>query len=371
MKKNPPLRYPWYSFVETGWGWGFLHPYKQVGKPLLLYEINCFRTDKFRAEFPLLHAICGSWSDLDGIFFYQWDYHFSRGEATLWDDRLYYPTPDHEWHGVTTYSDEVFLSQALTAGLLFRHGLLKPPEKPTIVRYGRNDLSNIHQHWYGVLHRIFPTMLLHGLQITFDPNLTETKVEGQTMDEKEWGEQDWRISDALHWSRREGFLKLDLPTAKAASGFLPPNLDFRDGVRLEGVRKLWLDPDDFAPSKDGQGKSYHPYYVFTMVSEDGQSLAQAKRILVSLVSTSHNAGFAFDPKRAGPYGSGLPPAILSHGTKPVQVNRVGATLVVPFAKGWHYRKLDFSLRPFEEGVAQGKVTIEPTEPLCLLVIERP
>jgi len=48
-----------------------------------------------------------------------------------------------------------------------------------------------------------------------------------------------------------------------------------------------------------------------------------------------------------------------------------ATLVIPFAKGWHYRKLDFSLRHFEEGAVQGKVTIDPTEPLFLMVIERP
>ncbi|MFA0752058.1 MAG: hypothetical protein SLRJCFUN_002461 [Candidatus Fervidibacter sp.] len=301
-----------------------------------------------------------------------WDYGFSRGEPTLWDDRLYYPTLDHSWHGVTTYSDEIFLSQAFVSGLLFRLGLLKPPDKPTIVRYGRNDLQNIRQQWYGVLHRVFPTMLLHGLQITFDPNLPETKVEGQMVDEKEWGEQDWRIGDVLHWSRQEGFLKLDLPAAKAAAGFLPPSLDFRDGVRLEGVRKLWLDPDDFAPSKDGQGKSYRPYYVFTMVSENGENLAQARRIFVSLVSTSHNAGFTIDPERLGPGGGdGIAPAILSHGTKPVLVNRVGAILVVPFAKGWHYRKLDFSLRPFEEGTAQGKVIIAPTDPLFLLVIERP
>lgn len=374
LKRKPPLHYPWYSFVEGGWGWGFVHPYKQANKPLLLYEINCYRTDRFRAEFPLLHAIGGCWSDLDGIFFYIWDYGFSRDEKMLTSDRLYYPTTDHGPHGYVSYSDEVFLSQAYVAGVIFSQGLLKPPPEPTIVRYGRNDLNDIRQKWYGILHRIFPTHLRYGVRIAFDPKAEETKVEGPTIGERAWDEQGWKVGEVLQWDREEGSLRLELTAAKSAAGFLPPDLAFRDGVQIKGIRKLWFDSDDLTPPTDGKAGSYRPYYVFTMVSENGQPLPEAKRIWISLVSTSQNAGFAFDPRRApvtGASGQKMAHGILSLGTAPVQVNRVGATLIIPFAKGWRYRKLDFALRPFEEGTMKGEVVIAPTDPVFLLILERP
>ena len=40
----------------------------------------------------------------------------------------------------------------LTAGRIFTQGLLKPPPNPTIVRYGNDELNNIRQKWYGILH---------------------------------------------------------------------------------------------------------------------------------------------------------------------------------------------------------------------------
>ena len=374
LKKKLPLRYPWYTFIETkldmslGPG-GFLHPYKIVGKPTLLYEINCYRSDKFRAEFPILHAICGSWSDLDGIFFYTWDYGFNYNEQTLPNEILRYPTPDHYWHGVVFYTDEIFLSQIFTAGLLFKNRILKPPDKPTIIHYGKDYLFNINQKWYGILHEICPTMLVNGLQIRFDPNLPETKIDGPIVKEIK---KFWKIDEVLHWDEEKGFLKLDLPSAKVAAGFLPPNLEFKDGVQLKGICKLWLDPDDLEPPQEGEPGKYKPYYVFSMVSEDGQELEKTNRIWISLVSTSHNAGFVFDPSRIEtPHGDGIPKAILSYGTKPVQVNRVGATIIIPFAKNWNYRKLDFSMKSFEQGIVKEKIAIVPTDPLFLLVIEKP
>ncbi|HID72740.1 TPA: hypothetical protein EYP38_02255, partial [Candidatus Micrarchaeota archaeon] len=195
IKRRPPLRYPWYTFIEGGPGFPFLHPYRQEGKPLLLYEINCQRTDKFRAEFPLLHAVCASWADLDGVFFYIWDYGFSRDEKRLPKDHLYYPTMDHPPHGYILYSDEVFLATCLTAGKIFLHGYLKPPERPTVVRYGREDLDNIRQQWYGVLHRIYATALKHGLSIAFDPSSERTRIEGEALEAE--GLRKWSLDKRL------------------------------------------------------------------------------------------------------------------------------------------------------------------------------
>lgn len=287
LRRKPPLHYLWYSFTERLPGWGFIHPYKQAGKPLLLYEVNCYRTDKFRAEFPLLHALCGSWQDLDGIFFYQWDYAFGRGEENLAIDRLHYPTTDHGWHGVTTYSDQIFLASAFTSGRIFRLRLLKPPENPTVVRYGSKDLNDIRQHWYGALHRVSPTVFLYGLRITFDPSAEGTTIVGKTIEEKQWKGRRWQLGDELLWDAEQGSVILDLPTSKACAGFLPPEVQFKDGVKVRGIRKLWFDADDIMKN-DREVSTYRPYYCFTMVSDNGVPLARSSRVIITLVSTSQN-----------------------------------------------------------------------------------
>jgi len=371
-QRKPPLHDPWYSFVEQGPKWGFLHPYKQVNKPLLLYETNAYRTDKFRAEFPLLHAIGGSWSDLDGIFYYQWDYGFTRDQQRVVTDRLYYPTTDHGWHGVTMYSDEVFLAQMRTAGRLFLQGLVRPPPQPTVVRYGQDQLNNAHQPWYGVLHGLLPTALRYGVELAIDPKASESKVEGPTVEAKAWNGKEWRIGEELVWNVERGSLMLDLPTVKAAAGFLPPELVFRDGVKVQGVRKLRFDPDDVAPRQGDKPRTDRPYYCFTLVSDDGLPLAQSKRILLSLVSTSQNLGFQFDPAKVPHTGSDaqkLAHGIVSAGTAPVQVNRVGATIVAPLLKGKQYHKLDFALQVFEKGIASDTFVITPDQPLFIALLE--
>lgn len=372
LQKKPPLHYPWYSFVERGPGWGFIHPYRQAGKPLLLYEINDYRSDKFRAEFPLLQAITGSWSGLDGIFFYQWDYGFTGDEQQLVNDRLYYSTTDHGWHGVTLYSDEVFLAQMRTASRIFLQGLVKPPPQPTTVRYGKADLDNLRQHWYGPLHGIFPTALHYGLQIAFDPQAEETRVEGPTVKAKEWDGREWRVGKELVWSVDEAFVNLDLPTVKAAAGFLPRELAFQHDVKVRAVQKLWPDADDKMPNQAEGRSADKPYYCFTLVSDDGLPLIKSRRILVSLVSTSQNLGFAFDPSRVPHTGSDaqkMARGIVNAGKVPVQVNRVGAKISAPFLRGKRYRKLDFKLRTFEEGSVKNEFSISPNEPLFIAIIE--
>ncbi len=143
---------------------------------------------------------------------------------------------------------------------------------------------------------------------------------------------------------------------------------FRDGVKVQGVGKLWTDPDDIAPPKEGKAGQYRPYYAFTLVSDDGLALAQSKRLLVSLVSTSQNTGYAFDPAKvpqAGPDAQTMAKGILSRGTMPVQVNRVGASVAAPFLIGKKYSKLDFGMEAFEQGEVKDKFVIAHTDPLFI------
>jgi hypothetical protein len=260
----------------------------------------------------------------------------------------------------------------LTAGRIFTQGLLKPPPNPSIVRYGNDELNNIRQKWYGILHGLDPTYLQNGVQIEFDPEASETKVKGPVLKKENPSEVTWRIGNEMVWNAEQGFVMLDLPTVKAAAGFLPEELTFRDRVKVEGIRKRRFDNDDFTNSQDKTTDNYRPYYSFTMVSEDGLPLVESKRIALSLVSTSQNLGFVFDPSKI-PHTSSdaekFARGIVSPGSAPVQVNRVGATVSAPFLKGKQYRKLDFTLRVFEKGLVDDKLIIKPDQPLFIARFE--
>jgi len=94
--------------------------------------------------------------------------------------------------------------------------------------------------------------------------------------------------------------------------------------------------------------------------------------VLSLVSTSQNWGFVFDPSKvrhAGSDAKKLADGIVSRGAAMVQVNHVGATNSTPCLKGKQYRKLDFTLQVFEKGEVKDNFVVTPRQPLFIAFFE--
>ena len=98
------------------------------------------------------------------------------------------------------------------------------------------------------------------------------------------------------------------------------------------------------------------YVEFTLASADGLPLAQTKKAVLSVVSTSFNSGFKLDESRIRnaflwSANKGATVSIGDPGGKPL-VARVDAVIDLPLFDGADYRFLDWN---YDE-IARGKIT---------------
>lgn len=351
--KSDP-RYPWLSGLTSPPRLYNLDTCTVADKPFVIYETNIHRPAKYRAEFPMRLATYGCWQDWDGIFFYVWSDGVIKRIATD-EDYLKWPLEyrgtGYQWHGIVFCNDEVLLSQMRLAGEVFKNGLIRPAPQPTVFTFGKDQLSDMAWHYYGGYGSRYDfmhsTSFARGARIRFDPD-GPSRTDGPVV--KELTGSSLRPSSEILWDWGHGRLVLDAPGVKAALGFLGGGASFGD-TTLRGVK---------------------PEYVcFAVASTDGQPLPQCHEAVMSLVSTSDNTGFTFDPEKmqnatSNPVGH----AVVTWGTLPIQVVRPESEISLPWAQGMTATRLDFALRELSREIVKGPLGISSSEPVFYLLLKR-
>jgi hypothetical protein len=350
-----PLR-PWHAPLTSPPRLYQLDTVTVADKPFVIYETNIFRPSRYRADFPMRLATYGSWQDWDGIFFYVWTDGVIKRIATDEDHArqpLEYRAASHIWHGIVFGTDEVLLSQMRVAGEVFKRFLLRPAPHPTIFTFGKDRLTSMAWHYYGGygsyydwIHR---TSFVHGARIRFDPD-DPSETEGPIV--KDEPTSPLRPSPEILWDWKRGRLVLDAPAVKAALGFLRGAADFGD-TKVSGIT-----PD---------------YACFAVVSTDGRPLEECREAVLSLVSTSDNTGFIFDPEKMAQAPEGtdrVGAGVVSWGQLPVDVVRPAAVLDLPWARGMTAIKRDFALREISLETLDGHLVIRAQEPVFVVELMR-
>lgn len=116
------------------------------------------------------------------------------------------------------------------------------------------------------------------------------------------------------------------------------------------------------------------YFEFTLTSTDGLPLAQAKRAIISAVSTSFNSGFQLDEsKMRREFQWQQNPGAMPNGggRAPVLVARVNATVVAPALNGMRYILRDWHMNALAQGIVKGgTLRIEAKQPVFIIELWR-
>jgi hypothetical protein len=162
----------------------------------------------------------------------------------------------------------------------------------------------------------------------------------------------------------------DAPSAASYTGFFAQNggpVKFGNGIVLDNVT---INNPDGMPYPVSNGEKY---VSLGIVAVDGKSFDESKKVIVSLVSTSFNAGFSLDhdavadrrPCDGMKFGGDVP------GKPPVLVARVGATLTAPQLDGMNYILRDWYFRPIGKGIVKSaRLTIPSDKPVFFIELTR-
>ncbi|MBN1553984.1 MAG: hypothetical protein JXA11_04510 [Phycisphaerae bacterium] len=182
-------------------------------------------------------------------------------------------------------------------------------------------------------------------------------------------------TDQITVAWRKGYLQMESPSAKVIVGFLPDRWEFTDGVRLENITVH--NPPGQSFVIDGER-----FAAISLVAEDGKPLAKARRLLLSAVSTSFNAGFRLHDELMNPLKTtgldwGVPRGKLFYyeptpkGSPPVLTSRVSLTVKGDFLKGLSYTLYDWEMRNIGGGVIDGEsFTLPADKPITFVKFKR-
>ena len=356
-------RFPWFSGLEElprlAGGQPWIEQNRVEGKPYLVYETQIEQPAKYRAEFPLRLATLGSIQDWDAVC---WHYFGAPPDSTKpqsYDRQMDYTST--EWHHPQGYHyqyDEVQMSAMKAASEIFRTRLLDPARNPTTFIFGRKSLTDPRSMDYGKSYgdaglRFLSTTYRYGMRLKIDPSREDDEIVGPSYDRGYYEPNPIRPTDNIEYDRQKGHLKLDAPGVASYTGFFAQYggpVSFKSGVVLRDVRVE--NPPGMAYPVGEDEK----YVEFTLASADGLPLAQTKKAVLSVVSTSFNSGFKLDESRIRnaflwSANKGATVSIGDPGGKPL-VARVDAVIDLPLFDGADYRFLDWN---YDE-IARGKIT---------------
>jgi hypothetical protein len=323
------------------------------GQPFVMYEGMSMTPNIFKAEYPIIQAVFGSWQNHGGYFFYQYPIKaFARDPAWHRGPLLY--SKDDQWDSTPGFArDEVMLSAAWAAGAAFRHFGIPTATRPTVFRYGADALfdtdwrddATATEAW----RQIARTAYQYGAELAFAPDESfADRVEGPVRD-GDFTEALEVADGAIRWDWPHGRLIVDTPRVKIYAGRFPQDrqFEFADGVRI--------------------GELDRPWGFFILASDTGEPIASSERVLLSLVQTSDNRGFAIDPSRLSRdlrSVTGWRQAITSEGELPVVVQRMSGEVTLPPLPGRILIKRDFDLQPIgsPEDASRG-IRISAEEPV--------
>jgi hypothetical protein len=323
------------------------------GQPFVMYEGMSMTPNIFKAEYPIIQAVFGSWQDHGGYFFYQYPIKGFAKDPTWHRGPLLYSKND-QWDSTPGFArDEVMLSAAWAAGAAFRHFGIPPAPNPTVFRFGAEALFDLqwrdeataNEAW----RQIARTAYQYGAELAFAPDgpFVE-RVEGPVR-EGDFTEPLAVADGAIRWDWPHGRLIVDTPRVKIYAGRFPEDrqFEFTDGVRI--------------------GDLDRPWGYFILASDTDEPIASSERVFLSLVQTSDNSGFAIDPSRLDRdvrSVTGWRRAIMSEGGLPVVVERMSGEVTLPPLPGRVLIKRDFDLKQIGGAEdATRRIRISAAEPV--------
>lgn len=376
-------RWPFHSGLDASprmcWNVPWVEQARQKGKPFFCYEIQIDCRTKYRAEFPYRVAAICAIQDWDIVNWHTYDSGVDSSSPDPFGNQL------HVWHDYFGFGqDEVQLSAMKASAETFKHSLLAPAPAPTTFIFGRKSLYSPASMSYGKSfgdfgRRFIPTCYRYGAQVVIDPTREDDAIIGPSLSEDVYAPNPVRPTDQIEYDWSLGHLMFDAPGVIGYVGFSGQRtapLTFRDGSSFTGIT-IDNPPGIAYPVTPAEG-----YVAIMVVSQDGQPLARTAKALVSAVSTSFNTGYRLDLTKSTPGNHGEGPVdslpqeffgayAAQPGTAPVQVARVGATIICNDLRGMSYTFRDWQLHDIGHGVlTDGVLTIPATLPVFVVELTR-
>jgi len=367
-------RFPWLSLNDEPPRTSLDVPWAEIGripgKPFFLYETQISNPAKYRVDWPYRIAALGAIQDWDIINWHLFSHPLPYKDENPYDEALDISHTGFPPNGYHFSHDEVQSSAMKTAGAIFRSGALKPAALPTLFTWGRESLYDPASMDYGRSFGrkgdlISPTAYRYGAYMAVDPSQEKDRIKGPTVLPRVNEPNVIRPTDEITFDTRRAHLLLDAPSAIAYNGFFAQYggpVIFKNGLTLDQVRII-NPPDMPYPVTDAE-----KYLGFAAVAQDGLPLAQSKKIIVSLVSTSFNTGYSADAEKVA-VGKFLENQKV--GKAPVLVARVGAVISGPALAGMSYKFLDWAMSTIGEGVIEkDRLTIPADQPVFCVELSR-
>jgi hypothetical protein len=351
---------------------------RMPGKPFFAYETQTNNPSKYRAEFPFRMLALASIQDWDIICWHVFGGAADPDLPEPYTGALNYSQngwPGGGVEGVHYRHDEVESASMKTAGRMFINSAFKPVEKPTLMVFGKNSLYDPVSMDYGksfgdLRSYINATTYRYGCFMKVDTTRENDDVIGRTQYPGINHPNAIRPTGEISYDSRKGNMVFDAPSAVSYTGFYAQNngpVKFSSGITLDKVTIVNPEGMPYPMSGDEQ------YLSLGIVAEDGLPFAQSKKIIISLVSTSFNAGFSWNEDNVAdrrPY-DGLHAGGDVAGKPPVLIARVGARLGVPMLKGMNYAFMDWYFRPIEKGtINNDELLIPPDKPIFFVELTR-
>ena len=365
------------------WDVPWLEQASVVGKPFFVYETQIDQRTKYRAEFPARIAALGAIQDWDIVNWHIYGHTADSSNPNPFD------TPLAIWHDYLSYGgDEVQCSAMRACAEIFKHGLLAPPPKPTVVTVSRRTLYDPASMDYGRSYgsfgeekKIIPTAWKFGLRFRFDPKATDDAVDGAVATQGVLESCPLKPTPQLEFDWHQGCLIMDAPGVISYSGFAGA----RHGEPIDFTANKAQFSAISVANPSGIAYPVRPeelYVAITLASADGQPLADCKRAVLSAVSTSFNTGYKLDLTKSsqgaaqeGP--KDVPPRefwgawAANGGTLPVLVARVGVTVNCAAIDGMKYAFKDWHMRTIGEGtITHATLAIPNDQKIFIIELSR-
>jgi len=372
--------FPWVSGLteppRLAWNVPWVETQRVPNKPYLIYEIGYENPGKYRSEYPYRVAFLAAIQDFDAICWHTQNGLLGMDSCSYQGQLQYSVSWNDQPQGLHYASDEVMQSAMQAASEIFKNSLVKAPENPTTYVFGTKTLYDPASMDYGVAYgqygqTILPTTYRYGTRMYCDTARKNDTAIGPVISRGVYEPNPYRPTPEMELDWRKGFLRFDAPGTAMYSGFFANYggpVKFDNGIILDSVNVV-NPPDMPYPVRPDE-----LYISFCIAACDGKPIAETKRAVLSLVSTSFNSGFKIDESKIRKEYSWQynPGATIKAGRTPVLVARAGARISASALAGMRYLMRDWRLQPIGEGTVgkDGVLKVPADKPIYIMELTR-
>jgi len=331
---------------------------KIKGKPFCPYAGGELVNNPYRAAAPFFRSIWASYQDWDGVFSYCWGYHRNKLEPNNFGDfcgnSLFPASVDSPNDGYDILNDEVYLSVQKLASQIFLNTSVAKSKDTVLFRFGRKALFSLDAMGYyqSIWPEMAPASFLHSAELSLEPDgpfRMESKTESVPA-----LEYPLKWENGFEWNWKEGFMKLDTPSAKGYAGRCDGPINFKDGISLDAGKEEFI--------------------VFMIASCDSAPIDKSRELSMSFVSSSRNSGYEEDFTRLQftrlnsidyPKEWSI---VKNSGSLPVLVKRPSGIVRIPW--NGKVEKYDFAMNLFQEKHFKDSFEQKSDEPVFITKIKR-